>query len=68
MFQKCFTTTYTINDGQPLFYTGCMADAVGIVLLRCLCCLTCKSKANRVLNCYIGFFTRESAQVKSCLI
>lgn len=25
--EKCFTTTYTINDGQPLFYTGCMADA-----------------------------------------
>lgn len=27
MSQKCFTTTYTVNDGQPWFYTGCMADA-----------------------------------------
>nr|XP_011452221.2 mucin-5AC isoform X1 [Crassostrea gigas] len=25
--EKCFTTTYTVNDGQPWFYTGCMADA-----------------------------------------
>lgn len=48
MSQKCFTTTYTVNDGQPWFYTGCMADAVSIVLLRCLCCLTCGSRANRV--------------------